>query len=203
MVNGNETKDFAITLDFAKHITMMARTEKSHEYREYLIKCEIALKQLSKEAVHLTHKQKLALTLFEGGTGAVVAHKELLTIQTEEIKEKHKIELKQKRDGNNRILSGVWEVVQMLNIKGLTTKIFTEWMVDKGLGQYILFDGDTKKTFQPTKLFIDYVSKEGYSLTGKTYTGKIKVIYTTEFVTRIMDKHMASIVEFVRILGRE
>ncbi len=45
VVNGNETKDFAITLEFAKHIAMMARTEKSHEYRNYFIECEKAVKQ--------------------------------------------------------------------------------------------------------------------------------------------------------------
>ena len=39
-VEGNETMDFAITLEFAKHIAMMARTEKSHEYRNYFIECE-------------------------------------------------------------------------------------------------------------------------------------------------------------------
>lgn len=39
-VEGNEVQDFAITLEFAKHIAMMARTEKSHEYRNYFIKCE-------------------------------------------------------------------------------------------------------------------------------------------------------------------
>jgi phage anti-repressor protein len=44
-VEGNETMDFAITLDFAKHIAMMARTEKSHEYRNYFIKCENAVKE--------------------------------------------------------------------------------------------------------------------------------------------------------------
>lgn len=49
---GNETMDFAISLDFAKHIAMMARTEKSHEYRNYFIECEKKvnqLPQLSKE----------------------------------------------------------------------------------------------------------------------------------------------------------
>jgi len=37
---GNESMDFAISIDFAKHIAMMARTEKSHEYRNYFIECE-------------------------------------------------------------------------------------------------------------------------------------------------------------------
>lgn len=37
MTNGNETKDYAISIEFAKHIAMMARTNKSHEYRKYFI----------------------------------------------------------------------------------------------------------------------------------------------------------------------
>lgn len=45
---GNEIQDFAISLDFAKHIAMMARTEKSHEYRNYFIKCEKVLKEQTK-----------------------------------------------------------------------------------------------------------------------------------------------------------
>lgn len=47
---GNETMDFAITLEFAKHIAMMARTNKSHEYRNYFIECENKLK--SGQAIH-------------------------------------------------------------------------------------------------------------------------------------------------------
>nr|DAQ99872.1 MAG TPA: antirepressor protein [Caudoviricetes sp.] len=45
---GNEIQDFAISLDFAKHIAMMARTEKSHEYRNYFIKCEKVLNEQTK-----------------------------------------------------------------------------------------------------------------------------------------------------------
>ncbi|RXI57856.1 phage antirepressor Ant [Clostridium tetani] len=47
-VEGNETMDFAITLEFAKHIAMMARTEKSHEYRNYFIECEKKIKKQHK-----------------------------------------------------------------------------------------------------------------------------------------------------------
>lgn len=49
---GKEVQDFAISLEFAKHIAMMARTEKSHEYRNYFIECEKKVNQppqLSKE----------------------------------------------------------------------------------------------------------------------------------------------------------
>lgn len=44
---GNEVQDFAISLDFAKHIAMMARTEKSHEYRNYFIDCEKTVQALN------------------------------------------------------------------------------------------------------------------------------------------------------------
>ena len=40
MLNGNETKDFALSIEFAKKISMMARTEKGEEARRYFIECE-------------------------------------------------------------------------------------------------------------------------------------------------------------------
>ena len=47
-VEGNETLDFAISLEFAKHISMMARTEKSYEYINYFIECEKAANEQPK-----------------------------------------------------------------------------------------------------------------------------------------------------------
>ena len=38
--NGIPTKDFVITLDFAKRISMMAKTEKGERVRSYFIECE-------------------------------------------------------------------------------------------------------------------------------------------------------------------
>lgn len=40
MVEGNETMDFEISLEFAKHIAMMAKSKKSHQYRNYFLECE-------------------------------------------------------------------------------------------------------------------------------------------------------------------
>lgn len=40
MTNGNETIDFIVSLEMAKHMAMMARTSKSHEYRNYFIELE-------------------------------------------------------------------------------------------------------------------------------------------------------------------
>ena len=38
--SGQRTMDFLVTVEFAKHIAMMAKTQKAHEYRNYLISCE-------------------------------------------------------------------------------------------------------------------------------------------------------------------
>lgn len=44
MVNGNETMDFTISLDFAKHLAMMGRSENSHKVRSYFILMEKSVK---------------------------------------------------------------------------------------------------------------------------------------------------------------
>lgn len=40
MANGNATKDFALSIDFAKRICMLSRTEKGEEIRNYFLECE-------------------------------------------------------------------------------------------------------------------------------------------------------------------
>jgi phage anti-repressor protein len=47
---GKPSKDFLVTIEFAKHIAMMAKTQKAHEYRNYLINCE-------KRLIHIQHNQ--------------------------------------------------------------------------------------------------------------------------------------------------
>ena len=45
---GNEIIDFAISIEFAKHIAMQSKAKKSHEYRSYFIAVEKKLKEVMK-----------------------------------------------------------------------------------------------------------------------------------------------------------
>ncbi|WP_375680786.1 MULTISPECIES: antA/AntB antirepressor family protein [unclassified Bartonella] len=46
LVNGGKIKEYHITLDMAKHLSMIERNDKGHEARQYFIKCERLLKQV-------------------------------------------------------------------------------------------------------------------------------------------------------------
>jgi phage anti-repressor protein len=45
MLNGNETKDFALSIDFAKRLAMRAQTDKGEQARQYFLECEKALQK--------------------------------------------------------------------------------------------------------------------------------------------------------------
>lgn len=47
-LGGRPTKDFKVTIEFAKHLCMMAKTEKAHEIRNYFIYLEEAIKDMTK-----------------------------------------------------------------------------------------------------------------------------------------------------------
>lgn len=185
MANGNETMDFAISIDFAKHIAMMARTNKSHEYRNYFIAIEKQLK-----TPQLSQKDKLALDIFHGGANALYAHKELSTIEIDEVTKKLK-------DGNNKIISCT-TVVAMLRIEGLTTTLLNKWFCENGFGEMKKLQHQRNRFFCPNERFEKYVAYEGYSLTGLTINNnKTKVFYSTSMVDRLTERHMRSIINFV------
>lgn len=140
----------------------------------------------------LTKKQELALKVYDGGSNALIAHKELVKIEVAE-------ETAKLRDGTNKILSAQ-QVVDMLGIRKLTTTLLHQWFSENNFGEMKIFKGERSRQFQPSQKFIDYVAVKGYSFTGTTISGnKIKVVYSTAMVDRLLDRHMASIVQFVKI----
>lgn len=44
--NGRPTRDFALSIDFAKRLSMMARTQKGEEVRQYFIRCEKVIQEI-------------------------------------------------------------------------------------------------------------------------------------------------------------
>jgi len=54
-VQGNETKDYVLSLDFAKRLSMMARTEKGENVRNYFIECE----KMTQKLIPQTYKEAL------------------------------------------------------------------------------------------------------------------------------------------------
>lgn len=58
-VNGNQTWDFTLTIDFAKRLSMMAKTQKGEKVRNYFIECERKSKGV--ESFGLPHDYKSAV----------------------------------------------------------------------------------------------------------------------------------------------
>jgi len=62
LVLSTRTKDFALSIDFAKKLAMMSRTEKGEQARKYFIECEKASKQAPKQ---LSRAEILGLAVLE------------------------------------------------------------------------------------------------------------------------------------------
>lgn len=96
---GNPTRDFALSLDFAERLSMLARTEKGEQIRNFFIECKKKLVEIAttpklpkdyKEALQLSIKKQKQLTkaleqLYEKET--VIEQK---TLQLEQ--QKHKVD---------------------------------------------------------------------------------------------------------------
>ena len=76
MLNGNETKDYKLTTEFAKHLCMLSRSEKGKIARKYFIKVEDKLKVVANTYKGLSPQLQMFQSIFNA-----VANNESLTKQ--------------------------------------------------------------------------------------------------------------------------
>ena len=74
-----EKVDYAISIDMAKELSMIQRTDKGKQARLYFIECEKKLKEVDKKA-------NLLLAIYNGGEGALEASKKLHELEAAPIK---------------------------------------------------------------------------------------------------------------------
>ena len=94
--NGNHTKEFAITIDFAKELSMLSRTEKGKKARLYFIKCEKKL--MNKFPIPQTYSE--ALLLASNQAKQIEEQQKLI-----EVKDIQIVEMKPKATYYDKVLS--------------------------------------------------------------------------------------------------
>lgn len=213
---GNSKNIYLLSEQGYMALVSLMKTDKAKELRKRFRREYFAMRKALRV---LTREQELVLDIHAGGVKGIEASKELAQIEVDKnskmYEEKIKIqeenarlklelvkkELKQKiddlQDGNNKIMS-VSQLVNSLEIPGLTTTIFNKWLCKKGFGEYKLFPGEKRRIFQPNANFEKYISGKGYSLTGTTNKkNKVIVTYSQDMIKRIIDKYYEELCNIV------
>ena len=196
---GKPIQDFAITLEFAKHIAMMARTEKSHEYRNYFIQCERKLKEQSNTPM-LSPLQKCGLILLDNNSSdmeKLQALSEFRELSNNEGKvlvcDDGTITIPQIRD---YVMKHYGDILFENDV--LISENFIEWtrfLRNIGYIKYVTFNKkgkeykEAKPTPQPTDLFKDTFVKQGMAMVRSTNDERNKEIIT---YTKDIEKFIVS-----------
>jgi anti-repressor protein len=137
MASGNEIKDFMISLDMAKHLAMMAKTEHSHQIREYFIECEKKTQVIPHFNLPQTYKEALQALVIE------VDKSERLALENHTLRPKG--EFYDAVTGSSDTID-MASVCKVLNLKGLgRTKLFA----------FLRIKGVLNQQNKPYQLYLD------------------------------------------------
>lgn len=97
--NNQEIQDYLLTLDMAKELCMLSKSEKGKELRKYFIDCEKKYMQVMKEQIEKSKNNSLPSLLTEFGKMDYDAHLQLFesilfNLRLKLVREKHEIEEK-------------------------------------------------------------------------------------------------------------
>ena len=154
--------DYAITIDMAKELSMIQRTDKGKQARQYFIECEKKLRE-SNNKPQLTLEQELVWNLYNGGIDAITAHKQLLELETKELTNTIEEQKPFVAIAKETIVKG--ECVSLTDVtKGLNLKKgqISVWAKNNGL----LSKVGTEVNKKGEEYFKIYIDKKGFKCVG-------------------------------------
>jgi len=187
-----ELEDYAMTLDMAKEMAMLQKSDKGREVRKYFIECE---KRANSQAPQLTREQFNVLTLYEmGGQKAVD-----IALEIKQVGIEMGVSLGKEQGMKHLCNDGVITIPEIMNyIKKEYANEFayscdipsTEWtrylrhMEYLETKQFVRKDGkgiESKWSYQPTQLFEDVFVAQGMAIVSEIdERKKKKITYTIE-----------------------
>jgi anti-repressor protein len=157
MLNGNEYSDYALSLDFAKRLSMMVRTEKGEQIRKYFIECE--KKVLSPKSYTLKESLQIALEAVER---AEIAEQKLLD-------NKSKIDFYDEVTESADVLDFA-AVAKLINRKNFGRNTLFEFLRNKGV---------LRQNNEPYQLYVDNGWFKTIESKWKTREGDTKISIKT------------------------
>ena len=196
---GNKMKEYILTLDMAKHIAMLQRSEIGMTVRKYFIECEKKLKEQSNTPM-LSPLQKCGLILLDNNSSdmdKLQALSEFRELSNNEGKvlvcDDGTITIPQIRD---YVMKHYGDILFENDV--LISENFIEWtrfLRNIGYIKYVTFNKkgkeykEAKPTPQPTDLFKDTFVKQGMAMVRSTNDERNKEIIT---YTKDIEKFIVS-----------
>jgi len=191
---GNKMKDYILTLDMAKHIAMVQRSEIGMKVRNYFIECE---KQLKNQKPQLTPMQQCALTILDDKADGVERVLALETFKKLSIQEGVQVGYSQGlkqlcKDGIVTIPEIISYIHDLYPEKFVYASeiISTEWSrYLKHMGYLHMvhfkrkngFGMEDKPVYQPTQMFEEVFVEQGMAIIREIdERGKVEIKYTVE-----------------------
>lgn len=119
--NGVPIQEFILTVNMAKELSMLSKSKKGKQARQYFIDCENKLKEITQPKLPTTYKEALLQLVKQ------VEENEKLGLENSELKEQNKL-----KDLENRLLSGevfAWAGTSLINslVRTYSTSVYGDF----------------------------------------------------------------------------